>query len=348
MKISDILVRFDHYPDDRPDSKMFNVIFNAHTYILRNYSDAEFPQIFEARYLKVFYQNIERLQNAEALPNVNPHLLYCLTYFLLDELRIIDDGDVISGPITEFLAWRVRLDGVHAQMLLQQELEIVKRTIDNAKILSNYDSVRSYIVENEKFDANLARIVELNAEANRLEQTMAKYRDAFNFAGLYNGFSQLRSRKVLEKNLRLVFLFCLGCLALLPLLMKLSVLYKAGVSEASAVEGWDQVKAMVGGNVEFLITLAALELLLLYFFRITLHSLKSLRAQLLQLDLRMTLCQFIDKYAEYSAQVKKGGGSLEGFESVVFSGLVMVDEKLPTTFDGLDVLQGLAEKLGRK
>ncbi|MBU2325714.1 MAG: hypothetical protein KJ884_22405, partial [Gammaproteobacteria bacterium] len=73
-----------------------------------------------------------------------------------------------------------------------------------------------------------------------------------------------------------------------------------------------------------------------------------LRAQLLQIDLRMTLCQFIDKYAEYSAQVKKNGGSLDGFESVVFSGLVTIDEKIPSTFDGLEFLQGVLSKAGGK
>ncbi|MBU2324593.1 MAG: hypothetical protein KJ884_16715, partial [Gammaproteobacteria bacterium] len=271
MKLVDILVKVDYQVGEHPDSAMLGVIFRALNFVLRNYPDVEVPIIFEAKYLKTFTSMLGRIESAkssENFPIANVHLLYCLTYLLLDELRIFTD--IENNPIVEFLTWRVRLDGPHSQLLLQQELDVVKKTIENAKVVADYDSVRSYTVEVGKFESNLKNIVELNLEAKRLEDAMKKYRDAFNFAGLYQGFSQLRSRKTIEKNLRLIFLFFLGGLALTPLGLKLLSLHEAGLGEAKKEASWEQLTGLVSGNIELLLTLAALELLVIYFFRITL------------------------------------------------------------------------------
>ncbi|MHC5879868.1 hypothetical protein ACYT69_13165, partial [Streptococcus pyogenes] len=57
--------------------------------------------------------------------------------------------------------------------------------------------------------------------------------------------------------------------------------------------------------------------ILVYYFRVLLSNYKSLQSQLLQIDLRMTLCRFIHNYSEYASDMKKQDkGSLEKFESV--------------------------------
>lgn len=69
---------------------------------------------------------------------------------------------------------------------------------------------------------------------------------------------------------------------------------------------------------------------------------RSVQSQLLQLDLRMTLCRFIQSYAEYAAELKaKPPEGFEKFESVIFSPLVSSDDKIPNTFDGLDQLSSV-------
>jgi hypothetical protein len=51
------------------------------------------------------------------------------------------------------------------------------------------------------------------------------------------------------------------------------------------------------------------------------------------------LCEFIQSYADYSANIKKQDSSaLEKFENLIFSGVVSEPEKLPSTYDGLDQL----------
>lgn len=82
--------------------------------------------------------------------------------------------------------------------------------------------------------------------------------------------------------------------------------------------------------------------ILLYFFRVLLFNYKSVCAQVLQIELRMTLCRFIQHYSEHAAAIKKNSDvTLDRFETVIFSGLVSNDSDLPATFDGVEQLTSL-------
>jgi hypothetical protein len=95
--------------------------------------------------------------------------------------------------------------------------------------------------------------------------------------------------------------------------------------------------------------LLALELILLYFFRVVLSNFRGLQAQLLQLNLRVSLCQFIQSYSEYSSKIKKTDASaLERFEAIVFSAVTSNADKMPATFDGVEQLAKLVSSLRSK
>ncbi|MNJ49415.1 hypothetical protein D3C77_446430 [compost metagenome] len=84
----------------------------------------------------------------------------------------------------------------------------------------------------------------------------------------------------------------------------------------------------------------------MFFFRVALHNFRAVKAQILQLDLRVALLQFIQSYTKFAKSEKtEGGVSLEKFEQVMFSGLVSGEGDLPSTFDGLDGLAKIVEKL---
>jgi hypothetical protein len=78
---------------------------------------------------------------------------------------------------------------------------------------------------------------------------------------------------------------------------------------------------------------------LFYFLRVALGDMKSIQSQILQIELRMTLCQFIQNYAEQSKALKEQNKEgFEKFESLIFSSIVSSDEKIPATFDGVEQL----------
>jgi len=88
--------------------------------------------------------------------------------------------------------------------------------------------------------------------------------------------------------------------------------------------------------------LITIEVLLIYFFRLVLVHFQSIKTQLLQLDLRKSLCQFIKSYSTFSTDIKaRDPSALEKFENLVFSGFISSEENLPSTFDGIEQLAKL-------
>ncbi|HDR1868661.1 TPA: hypothetical protein SIC62_000746 [Pasteurella multocida] len=66
----------------------------------------------------------------------------------------------------------------------------------------------------------------------------------------------------------------------------------------------------------------------------------------MQLELRKTLCQFIQSYADYAKEIKeKDRSSLEKFENLIFSSILSDSEKVPSTFDGLEQLANLIKNI---
>lgn len=167
-----------------------------------------------------------------------------------------------------------------------------------------------------------------------LQRILESYEDAFNFVGLYDGFRGLRKQKNFDSfmNLALLWAIALG-IAALPLSKVISEIM-GRTSDLS-----------LGGYLTFL----GLELILIFFFRVCLHNYKSVKAQLLQIDLRMTLCQFVQSYATYAKEIRSGDKDLLlQFEKVVFSGIVTSEDAIPSTFDGLEKIAELIKALKAK
>lgn len=89
-------------------------------------------------------------------------------------------------------------------------------------------------------------------------------------------------------------------------------------------------------------------LIILYFVRVILQHVCSVQSQMMQLELRMALCQFIHNYADDSEKLhKKNAAGFEKFENIIFSPLVSSDDKIPTTFDGMEQLAKLVSEFRR-
>ena len=186
----------------------------------------------------------------------------------------------------------------------------------------------------KQHDAIEKSMAEREGRVQELADKISNYETAFNFVGLYAGFKSMRSAKVSERRINFTYLLLLGCLLLLPFGLKIILI----------LQGSDYFRLDAAG----LITLAGLEILLLYFFRVALQNFKSIKAQLLQIDLRMTLCQFVQSYAEYSKDVRANNSAvLDRFEQIVFSGIVNDESAIPSTFDGLDKVADVLSKIRR-
>ncbi len=162
---------------------------------------------------------------------------------------------------------------------------------------------------------------------NALKDKLEKYKVGFNFVGLYQGFADLAEKKEKEAFWLFWSLIAIGLLILTPLTVEI-VLSVTDLIDAKTL-GLD--------HLMILLPLISIEIILIYFFRVVLLNHRSVKAQIMQIELRQTLCQFIQSYAGYSSEIKKQDPSaLDKFESLIFSGVLSDPEKLPSTFDGMD------------
>lgn len=98
------------------------------------------------------------------------------------------------------------------------------------------------------------------------------------------------------------------------------------------------------------IPIAGLELILIYFFRVILFELKSIQTQIMQLELRQSLCQFIQSYVEHTKKMLVSGDdrshyTLDKFENLIFSNILSSADKIPGTFDGVEVLTSMLKEI---
>jgi hypothetical protein len=158
-----------------------------------------------------------------------------------------------------------------------------------------------------------------------LDSSLKEKEHAFNFVGLHKGFSDLSRMKESEYTWARGTLIGLAIALPLPTIIQTCFFIFSAITFSSP---WDLVKIAPA---------VSLTLLLIYFFRVALKNFNSIRAQIMQIELRKSLCQFIQSYADYSEGKKsKEHNPLERFEEIVFSNIMVMEDKIPSTFDGLE------------
>lgn len=168
------------------------------------------------------------------------------------------------------------------------------------------------------------------SEVTKLKDKLDEYKTAFNFVGLSQGFENLLNQKNRAKWLTFAVLISLSIITLAPLCFSF---YK---------------KIMAGVDISWqsMLPVAGLEFVLIYFFRVVLTHYHSIQTQIMQLELRQSLCQFIQSYAEYAKKIKTDDkDALEKFENLIFSSILSNPDKVPGTFDGVEGLTSLLKEL---
>lgn len=201
------------------------------------------------------------------------------------------------------------------------------------KIKSHEDTIT------ESINNFINELNEKEQTVKSLKETLDKQEIAFNFVGLYAGFNKLLNTKILESRIQLGSLVTMGIIMIVPLLCTIF-----GWLPESIIKDEETISHLLK-----LVPFISLEVLLIYFFRVILQNYKSVKAQILQIELRQTLCQFIQNYADYSKNIKKDDPTvLEKFENLIFSGIISDSENLPSTFDGMDQIGKLLSSLKGK
>lgn len=193
------------------------------------------------------------------------------------------------------------------------------------------------IEQQEKIDSFSELLSSKEETVNRLALQLEKQETAFNFVMLNKGFANILSKKETSKKITFCTLFLLSLiLATIPLVYVIGRLFNVlNLQEVIISMSWEQMLPVAG-----------LEFILIYIFRVVLSHYSSLVTQIMQLELRQSLCQFIQSYVKYAKDIKKDDKeALDKFENLIFSSILSNSDKVPGTFDGVEQLTNLFEKI---
>jgi hypothetical protein len=222
----------------------------------------------------------------------------------------------------------------------EMPIGIIKKMINTEEFgtLRNMSEIASTV--DKKIEGWKHNLDSTEEKATRLAGILEKHTQAFNFVGLHDGFSDLAKEINQELKFAQFGIGIFGLLVLVPSFLDLSLIES---------RNFDISTLKTQTLIAMTLAIVAMTLLFLYFFRIALRKANSCRAQLIQVRLRMSLCRFIQSYADSSSEMKaKNSDALAKFENLIFSGIVSSDEKLPSTFDGIEQLTALAKSISGK
>lgn len=278
---------------------------------------------------------IEEVQSLDFdKPTLDIIFSYCYRFLVEFYLTVPNELDNLYSQIYHFALHEVTSFDRNSQIQIEYALRglpvcVVKRMVTS----QDFEQLKSFASATaaaqklkSEWDANLN---EREVKLQTLSDELKKHETAFNFVELYEGFSDLGRTKLAEKSSAKLITLLLGLVIPLPLFVEFFYL----LSE-TAVNG--------GVNKLTFIPMASLTLLFVYYFRISLANYNSIKAQLIQIELRKSLCRFIQRYADYSKEIKSNNpDALEKFESLIFSNIMPSEDKIPSTFDGVEQIASL-------
>ena len=275
--------------------------------------------------------------------DINP-IFYMSYRFLCEFDFFIGTNKELSGEL-QSVKKRIQEDNydkypkIKAQIIYASNhmpVDILKEIVNTPSMSAflNHEQTKNELKNlKEQWDNELK---EKKVEVTNLKDKLDKYKIGFNFVGLNQGFANLGKQKDTESTWLFWSLIAMGVLTIVPLVILIII----------TVTGLFKGELFSTTHLSVILPIISIEAILIYFFRVILFNHKSVKAQKMQIELRQTLCQFIQSYAEYSAKIKKEDSkALEKFENLIFSGIISDSEKLPSTFDGLDQLTNLFKNI---
>ena len=293
-------------------------------------------------------QTLEYIRELAPFPNDQGiDTVTSLIYRFWVEYDLSVKGD-LSMEVSAFISKvRADIDSFKDEARMQIEfarqempVAIIKRMINTDEFGSLRNISEISLTVDRKIKGWNDNLDSTEAKATRLAEVLEKHTQAFNFVGLFDGFADLAKGIKRELKFAQAGIAVFGALVLVPSSLDLWFIIS---------RNFDISTLKTQTLIAMTLAIVAMTLLLLYFFRIALRKANSCRAQLIQVQLRMSLCRFIQSYADMSGEMKaKNADALAKFENLIFSGIVSSDEKLPSTFDGMEQIAALAKSISGK
>ncbi|RZA48604.1 hypothetical protein [Serratia marcescens] len=290
-------------------------------------------------YSRVTFWNV--LDNTLRKQNYNDEMLG-LMYIFAMEFRLTSVND-LSDEFKESLQWidenidKFESNTKHKIWYAKNNLmfDIYRERLTNDKFAITKRAIDAYNTVYEFNDYWKGEIKKTTEEINNLTDTLKGTTHALSLKGLGAALLRIRKNKSLEKWLLFSLLIALGLI----------------ITSSIAAEIYMHTRGLlkINNTTEIITTFipaASLIALLVYFFRVTLYNYQSVKTQLIQIDLRYNLCEFIKPYVDFKKETYKiAPESLDSFERMIFSNITVANDKIPSSYDGIEPLITLIKEI---
>ncbi|CAM3618593.1 hypothetical protein [Rouxiella silvae] len=229
-------------------------------------------------------------------------------------------------------------------LLKEQGFDKLKSLQDD--ILNYQKNIPKFIEESKdgvekELDKSVQQVQELieRVESSKeglqqYENKLNEYKRDYNFVLLSKAFKKLLDKKTKELYFArgLTWIFTL-VLIFMPITSLLNHKYKwldVGVDMASLI---------------YYVPVVTLEVVIFYFMRLYYGEVRMIKTQLLQIDHRLSLCEFIHDYVEKRKDSPEEKDSWKAFENLIFSPIQLSADNIPSVLDGANAIADLAGKV---
>lgn len=191
--------------------------------------------------------------------------------------------------------------GIHKRILLEVSADIDKKKKEFESQLAEWKS---------QLEASHSSVIGIQAQ---LESQHKQY----NFVGLSQAFANLLQKKKRERTWLVAFSVGISLsLLIVPFSASwLGAVLMGYTPTFSAIISNADIPSKILISMPFI----AIEIVLIYYFRVFLNNYYNVKAQVIQLELRNSLCQFVEGYIDFAKKI--GPVSLSHFESLIYSDL---------------------------
>ena len=184
--------------------------------------------------------------------------------------------------------------------------------------------------ENESLSELINKFTLEKENVENLLDTLEDNKHQLNFTRLERGFRGLLRKKEIEKKNLSRWLKRFGfTIIVIPILTILAILM--GVHDLT-----------------YSIPLAVIEIFLVYYFRIFLHNYNSIEEQILQLENKSALLQFISHYIIYKKDNDIQQDDVSKFEEIIFSKISPNMKTIPTSPDVISLVEKIAKIFNKR
>jgi hypothetical protein len=280
-------------------------------------------QVMKSTFLLVYEKTTRTSLGDNDVDKINKQEMPILTLLLEQEENVTSKERMLATQWVYALQRAMHMNDIERSRATTQDL--VNKVNETEKEAKGWTKVW-----NEKLETYKA---EVKSIGERVDGVAGKQ----NFVSLAEAFNNLIESKKAELTAVDKRLLWMALAVLAPLVLSFVVTTLIWLlHENPAAELKDKI-------IYFAPVIIPLEVVLIYFFRIFLKEQLSLKGQILQLELRYGVCAFIKGYAEFVKTI--GDNKLDKFEALIFSGITPDPTAVPGTFDGMEQLAGLVQKL---